>query len=427
MLSTKTFKIASVFSMLLLVCNLFAQSTQLHKGYYISNSNDSVTGYFNLEKVKNNRIDYYRTPEKQDKVVLIPSDVKEIITQDSNSIYTQEVFLNPTTEKIFLYNLIMGEASLFVGKPSTGKEIFYVRLSDKNEMKRINEANPNALLFTLYPDCKKAISNNVRYNSDDLTKNFIKLNQCLNPKYVVIKNKELNRNLMNYGFRLMTAYNKPTTSLWWNTSSTHPYQNFGIGLDANLNISKSLSFDFGLWLTRRKILVDSFNIVRGLIYFRDQKPLYNYILYYHSDVDMRFSTWEIPLQLTYHFNKLHKKWRPFISVGFSIMYSTNYNISKDIDLPKTVEYGSNTPSPASLGLTLPSFMSSPIIVEGRDHYSLFASVGTYYKLNDHSFLNMGMKYANDAQYFKGRISSIQTKVNRIEFFLGYLFDKKKKY
>ncbi|MBL7815618.1 MAG: hypothetical protein JNL70_11425 [Saprospiraceae bacterium] len=428
MLKLKTFKIVAIFVLLNLINHLFAQTPNLQKGYYITQTNDSVMGYFNIEKIKSNRINFYRTSDKQDKEVLTPWQVKKIITQDSTTIYAQDVFTKDSTERIFLYSLILGEASLFVGRLSSSeREIFYLRsASHKNEIKRINEANPGALFAALYPKCAKDLSNSIRYNLDNLTKNVIQLNQCLNPRKEVLKNKDLSKIFMSFGVRLATANNTPSIKLWWNTLTPHTYQNLGIGIDASLHFTKNLSLDFGLLVSRRKILVDSFGLITNLVYYRDQKPLYSYRLYYHSPIDARFMTWELPWHLNYHFNKVHQKWKPYISAGFSVLYSTNFKVRKDLGLPQKVEYSSSTPSPSSLGLEFPSFKSMPLKVFGRDHYSFSASVGTFYKITEHTYVNMGMKYAYDTQYFESTNGAIQTKVNRWEFFLAYMFDKQRK-
>lgn len=390
------------------VITVIAQKIELEKGYYINNKKETITGYFDLEYLKSNKIYFNKdnTPKSVSKLDI--STISVIVLDRGLTIQPINITANKKEETIYIYTIIAGKINLFQGFSNENEEIFFINCDDIPNIKRINKTDPQTFLYTYFKSCNTTQRRDIWYNTSSLKSAITMFGECYKPD---IQNLKLSTTYktakLDIGIKpsLMLIKSKSTG---WFEGEYKGFLSAGISLAVRINFSSFLSFNTGFTAFSKKLTpIDTFKTTYYNVNYTPY-PVSGYpVVKYHF--------FEMPFGLNYHFKSVLNGFKPVVGLGGSLIATPNRQLISGDFQDKTLRVEKEIKTLEFRKTSVPK-------------YSLYLSAAVNKKMNDKSYFEFGTKYSRDFESMlnilaKGADLRLKTlvKSNRLDLFFTYYY------
>jgi hypothetical protein len=383
------------------ITKLMAQKVDFQKGYYVDVNNQAHHVFFDLDFLRQNRLEIKQSITDKKSIPLSINDVEKIILEngdkDTAIILTQKLNFKGQIEKIYIEYLLKGKVNLFRGFSEKENEVYYISSNELPDIRRINKANPRAFLMVYFKNCKVAESKirQVYYDHTSLSQAIGKLSDCSDSiaspnqtKYKVRFNKSI-----SLGITGTVGIIQPSieTNYFGSPIKVNSFSS-GFGLNIQFNISNRLS------------IVTGFSYLQNNIVAKDSigeqvKGDWGSNFLYKTKYDMDYSYLELtPIEVKYRWQIENKSIIPVFSLG--IIYNKTISPVFKNSFDKTYsEYIQSPAFPFDWGLRNPP--PPPVVNEliGREgKIGMFFTIGVQKQFNKKLSLEVLGKYTYTGEH-----------------------------
>lgn len=336
------------------------------------------------------------------------NDFSRIVLENGTIILPQTIVTDNKEQKILISTIITGDVNLFRGYSDLVGECFFINCKDNLTIKRINPLNPQAFLYTYFKNCDESKRREISYNSESLQSAIAYFSQCNHYEISKIETPKTDYSLsrVSVGVRLAAGNSQPKITGWFGNEYSSS-SNIGVGLAFRINFTQSFSTSIGLNYFSKQ--------------FDSKDSIYNFnIVSIKALPKVGYSIFEMPLECNYRFSQLSSSLNPTITLGASMLYMTNLKVEGD--------FSKRNATPL-YDLSASSFNTSFI------NFSFYIAGSISRILNEKSYIDIGLKYAQEKEDFTNAITKTTTypsnqlttiNSSRIELFLLYFYRLGKK-
>jgi hypothetical protein len=378
-----------------LFCSVFflkvlVAQNNLSAGYYVGFKKDTVHGFFDLEDLAVNKVDFYPNKNTSAPKQLLPENVSQIETLDSVSVRSYIYSYKDQKQTLFITKFVSGNVSFYKGYSSNPDEteIFLISSNKLPLIRKISKNNPKEFLNTYFKGCELGANYTIKYAQNSLLAAITEISKCAYPTAKIEQIARKHRPIrVELGAKAGLFVNKSEIINWLgerkSNASVKPMLGFILGLD----LSNKVKFYTGInSFTRQFINTDPAG--RYCLFIRGCKTIY--------PINMSTNFVEIPLAMHIEFNQNRPTYIPKLILGGSLLNPTNFQ-SNDDNKVKSNE---------------------TLYETGTINHSFFIGGGVKRLLKNYSVIELQVKYSYEVE---NPVSLATINSNRIELSFNYLF------
>ncbi|MEM6379428.1 MAG: hypothetical protein AAF705_14565, partial [Bacteroidota bacterium] len=333
---------------LFLITPLFAQYNNQVVGNYTDKAGNTKEGIFNLSNLTNNKIVFYPAGDLTTKKILDPANIQEIEAAGATHIITHTLIQKDSMEALFLVALIKGNATLYEGYSDIAGDVFFIKMSDRAALIRVNRIGYQRQFNYLFGGCSPNPVGNPRYSKSNLMTAFKGALECLDPNqsYIVPENSFFKTKIGIYGRLLYGAFDEPLIKeSLLSSANLSLSRSIGFGAGFRLLFDEHLSLDLGLEYTNKELSVDDALLIAN---FGNDPRTQNYNFLYSSPLALTYDYFSVPLIIRYSI-PIARQWELSAGMGAVVNWVSSTNIAENFGAPVDYIPLGNTMAPPSGG------------------------------------------------------------------------------
>lgn len=381
-----------------------------------------IDGYFDIRRLDLNVVSHYNNAWELSSSQLYPSDVINIVIENTTTITPQKINSTAGPEAIFVTLIRDGHARLFEGYSSHDGMLFFIQTDQYPELMKINRNEPGTFLKT-YFNAACAVNQKITYKRYSLETALDAYSRCLGWKEELSTSKveEKSRVTIWTGPRIGYFSTKPTVTGVQYSSIIPPQAGIGtisgdyehlsgpiFAFDLQSDFFRYFSFRTGFAFSQRK-LISKGNITTSGHY-------YNWAYEVSDPITFSYTRWEVPFEALFY---AQPKWKvtPFFGAGINLIGTSNVKLQKNFTAPR------NQFEPSVYSFTMEEVIASiPKNMRIIDSPHLFWSLkaGLSFRLGHNARLETSMRFMQQGdEFYHGNNYHIVGAKNYFEYNIAF--------